>query len=205
MSKRKGISREMKKEVIARYGSKCINCGSDTDIEWHHVVPIMVGGYDIPSNIVPLCHACHKSVTHCMMMVISHSLEHHKAGGRPRKWPRNYKDVIEDFVRCRISKSECTFRLNRNPSSYTYKDEFKDCLKELGIASYRNNIDTTLSHKDAIRPGDVVGRVTYLDGTVEEMIWGKETPLSGASSVPTSDHPKHVEVRKVSDYVNPFI
>ena len=203
--KRKRISQEMKKEVIRLYGDKCINCGDRKNIEWHHVVPLSVGGYDIPSNIVPLCHCCHKAVSFYMPMVLSHGLERKSKGGRPKKWPENYKDIIEDFVRCRISKSECTFRLNRNSSSYTYKDEFKNCLKEKSIASYRNNIDTKLAHWDSIKPGEVVGEVTYLDGSVEKMLWKKETPLSGASDVPTSDNPKDVpRVRKVPDYVNPF-
>lgn len=37
---------------------KCINCGADATCE-HHVVPISLGGNDIPSNKVPLCDSCH--------------------------------------------------------------------------------------------------------------------------------------------------
>jgi Mor family transcriptional regulator len=36
----------------------CINCGNPATCE-HHVVPIVLGGLDIPSNKVPLCDKCH--------------------------------------------------------------------------------------------------------------------------------------------------
>jgi len=37
---------------------KCINCGG-APCELHHVVPLALGGNDIPSNKVPLCSKCH--------------------------------------------------------------------------------------------------------------------------------------------------
>ena len=36
----------------------CINCGKPATCE-HHVVPLVLGGFDIPSNKVPLCDECH--------------------------------------------------------------------------------------------------------------------------------------------------
>lgn len=41
---------------------KCINCGSTDNIHWHHVVPLALGGNDIPSNIVPVCGRCHSII-----------------------------------------------------------------------------------------------------------------------------------------------
>lgn len=36
----------------------CVNCGRVATQE-HHIVPIVLGGRDIPSNRAPLCDECH--------------------------------------------------------------------------------------------------------------------------------------------------
>ena len=36
---------------------RCVSCDR-TDITWHHVVPIGIGGADRMRNIVPLCTDC---------------------------------------------------------------------------------------------------------------------------------------------------
>lgn len=36
----------------------CINCGAPATCE-HHIVPLTLGGRDIPSNRAPLCDLCH--------------------------------------------------------------------------------------------------------------------------------------------------
>lgn len=43
---------------------KCVNCGSEKDIMFHHIVPLALGGNDIVSNIVPLCTDCHYLIHH---------------------------------------------------------------------------------------------------------------------------------------------
>ena len=46
-------------------GTVCINClSNDKPIQYHHVVPISLGGQDILSNIVPLCEDCHNLIHH---------------------------------------------------------------------------------------------------------------------------------------------
>ena len=39
----------------------CINCGKPATCE-HHIVPISLGGFDIPSNKVALCDECHGKI-----------------------------------------------------------------------------------------------------------------------------------------------
>ena len=48
--------REMIKEKL---GGKCVNCGSEENIEYHHIVPLRHGGTNNLGNIVPLCCSCH--------------------------------------------------------------------------------------------------------------------------------------------------
>lgn len=45
-------------------GKICVNCGSTESIEYHHIVPLVLGGNDTESNMVALCHQCHKAA-HC--------------------------------------------------------------------------------------------------------------------------------------------
>ena len=51
----------------------CCNCGSTDGIEYHHVVPKIFGGRDIPSNIYPVCAKCHALVHFGKYGSISHS------------------------------------------------------------------------------------------------------------------------------------
>ncbi len=39
----------------------CVNCGRPATCE-HHIVPLALGGRDIPSNRAPLCDECHGKI-----------------------------------------------------------------------------------------------------------------------------------------------
>lgn len=60
-------------------GSKCVNCGSEELVEYHHIVPLINGGTNNLSNIVPLCEKCHVSAHGG---VYGGKAKH---GGRPRR------------------------------------------------------------------------------------------------------------------------
>lgn len=51
--------RIFKEELIQKLGKTCANCGSTDKIEYHHIVPLVLGGTNNLSNIVPLCKVCH--------------------------------------------------------------------------------------------------------------------------------------------------
>ena len=57
------VSHKAKREL--KLGSVCCNCGADVGklIEYHHIVPLELGGKDIMSNLAPLCPECHSIVT----------------------------------------------------------------------------------------------------------------------------------------------
>lgn len=42
-------------------GTICANCGLDCgqEIIFHHVIPLVIGGQDVITNIIPLCSTCH--------------------------------------------------------------------------------------------------------------------------------------------------
>lgn len=55
---RRNLSEKDKKEI----GIQCCNCGSKEELEYHHVVPVSLGGKDINSNMVCLCYPCHQKI-----------------------------------------------------------------------------------------------------------------------------------------------
>ena len=50
-----------KRKVIEENGACCANCGSAEAIEYHHIVPVLLGGTNRITNIIPLCHRCHEA------------------------------------------------------------------------------------------------------------------------------------------------
>lgn len=41
---------------------ECVNCGSTVGLVYHHIVPVELGGNEVPSNIAVLCSVCHGRV-----------------------------------------------------------------------------------------------------------------------------------------------
>lgn len=50
-----------RKKMKEELGKICVNCGSSEHIEYHHIVPLVHGGTNNLSNIVPLCTDCHNA------------------------------------------------------------------------------------------------------------------------------------------------
>ena len=69
------------KKIQNVVGNICCNCGETDHIEYHHIVPLALGGNDIESNIVPLCHVCHMAAHHGRN--INHYFGSFNKGGRP--------------------------------------------------------------------------------------------------------------------------
>lgn len=54
-------------------GTKCCNCGSTEELEYHHIIPLSLGGNDVLSNYCCLCYACHSLLHFGDKKKISHS------------------------------------------------------------------------------------------------------------------------------------
>lgn len=61
---------EFEKSLIGRV---CCNCGSTEDIQYHHIVPLALGGRDIISNMCCLCYDCHQLIHFGENKNINHS------------------------------------------------------------------------------------------------------------------------------------
>lgn len=84
-------------------GMKCCNCGSAEELEYHHIVPISLGGYDTNSNIACLCYSCHekihfgKSINGLHSTIIKQGLEVARAKGK--KLGRPATGVPKEFIK----------------------------------------------------------------------------------------------------------
>lgn len=143
----------------------CLNCGCVSHIRWHHLVPLGKGGNDVLSNIVPVCDRCH--------LAIHSNTERHYSddrvwGGRPRKIPYNWKDILHAYVTCQIGKAELMRLMGIKCKQITCRTWYKEYLDELGIESIRNNIDIMIAngfHEPRI--GETTGYIKYKNGTTK--------------------------------------
>lgn len=157
---RKTLSKQIKQSV----GNVCCNCGTDKNIEYHHIVPLALGGRDIESNMVPLCHQCHKAA-HCGQH-ISHYRKSINGGRKKAQLLLNY--------------SIKTTLISRPP--------FKRYLQSKGIKQVRNLVDMVATNNETgLINGCCVGEIEYLDGH-KENIYYKDTGMNDVEYVRRKQH-----------------
>lgn len=54
----RNITSRVKQFVFERDGGKCTKCGSETDLEFDHIIPFSKGGSNGPKNVQLLCRSC---------------------------------------------------------------------------------------------------------------------------------------------------
>jgi HNH endonuclease len=59
--RRQPIPREARLAVFKRDGGRCVECGSNFDIQYDHVIPIALGGADTVENLQILCAPCNQA------------------------------------------------------------------------------------------------------------------------------------------------
>jgi 5-methylcytosine-specific restriction endonuclease McrA len=55
--------KELRTQVLELFDYKCKNCGSQTKLHIHHIIPYRLGGKDTFENLIPLCPKCHSKQT----------------------------------------------------------------------------------------------------------------------------------------------
>lgn len=173
MSKTKSAYEQMKlefnrplhrQEMEEKLGCVCANCGSDLDIEYHHIVPLKLGGSNRLTNIVPLCYVCHK-IAHGARNI--RKICHSERGGRPRmSLKEDCREVLEDFLCGRIDRDTCYKRIGLfGANKLTDKPFFKEYLRENNIVRYRNLLGYKKSDGSA-----VASYIVYGDGSMVEYL-----------------------------------
>lgn len=60
-SKKKRVRNQKLLDEFRSIG-RCIACGSDDNIQVHHIKTKGTGGGDVPSNLLVVCFACHRAI-----------------------------------------------------------------------------------------------------------------------------------------------
>jgi HNH endonuclease len=58
---RPAVPAEVRRAVYARDGGRCVQCGSNQNIEFDHIIPYSKGGADSVNNLQILCRTCNRS------------------------------------------------------------------------------------------------------------------------------------------------
>lgn len=170
-SNRKHLSPADKETLAQMYGTRCYMCGSEEEIEWHHIKPLWMGGEDTFENMMPVCYWCHKAITKRMPKTAK-QVKPHKKIGRPRKTPKGYKDIVGRYIRCEIGTKECVKQLGMKKGTHISDCTwYKEYLQEHGIDSFRNNVDIRLSKKGMIPKGAPVGKIAYKNDGVAQIVY----------------------------------
>lgn len=129
----------LKKSMWEQKGRFCIYCGKPAQ-EFHHIVPRHAGGDNRPSNIVPLCSACHKKA-HSRRV----NEEEWKAGRKLIPTPENFSTVMNEYLENQITFSEALIKLGVKRSVfYRLVKEYK---AETGDQRKHRNLGNRKTHK----------------------------------------------------------
>ena len=109
-------------------GLVCCNCGNEQDLEYHHIIPLSLGGQNKLSNLCCLCNNCHSLLHFGENKNISHSeatkqgLQRAKERGTQLGRPKGTKLVTKKSLEAKelIKKLNYTFEGNLNNEA-TYK------------------------------------------------------------------------------------
>lgn len=161
---RKEYNRQSFKKLLRKVlGCNCVNCGSDIGIEYHHIVPLALGGTNRLTNIVPLCNICHEKA-HGSQNI--RQIKGSVNGGRKRApVPDNYEEILWKYMYGEIGKSECEQLLNvKGTSKLNDRPFLKEFIAKYNIMSYTNKIDTYRHYSKSNHKGKLLSRVVFADG-----------------------------------------
>ena len=176
--KREFNSHPFKKMAKSVLGTSCYNCGSSEDVEYHHIVPLKLGGTNRFSNIVPLCHKCHKAA-HCGQHMTRYS-DFSNANGRPPKCDDETAFAALDLLADgQIGNKACKSMMNLAARTEpTVTSQYKKWCKARGIERVRNTLDVAITNSaSSVADGLIIGCVVYADGA-EKRIHFRDTGLN---------------------------
>lgn len=172
-------SSAFKRRVEEEHGNKCVNCGSSENIEKHHIVPILLGGTNRISNIVPLCHKCHEAAHSGRH--ISHYQNIKNTGRKPNLDNETAYKIFDMYINGEIGNRKCNEMFGySNGTQIIRSPQFKTYMKMRGIKSVHNIIDVVATNSpEKFTNGFRVGEIVYEDGHKEDITY-KDT---GANNV----------------------
>ena len=155
-------------------GEICVNCGGEDCIEYHHIVPIVYGGTNKLTNIVPLCINCHYKAHHKSNAEGIKKAKINGTIGRKHSVPYEIcYPYIEDYIYGRIGKKEfkkkCGYSEKYKLDRCGYIEKYK---KDNNIVAFRNIIDVITTNGKLLE-GRRVGYILFDNGNKEELYYHK--------------------------------
>lgn len=152
-----------KDEISETLGNRCANCDSELDIEYHHIIPLALGGTNRITNIVPLCYVCHQ-IAHGSRNI--RRICRAENTGRPRApLPDNYEDILWQYFHGEIGRVECESLFNMGKASkLTDRLFFKEFVEANNIKSFVNKVDMYKRFPERKRIGSILAKVVYTNG-----------------------------------------
>jgi hypothetical protein len=125
-------------------GCTCVNCGSKKYIEYHHIVPVVYGGTNKLTNIVPLCIDCHyKAHSKASAEGMKKAKDEGRCGRNKITTYEAAKPVLKRYFNLEIGNRELHEILGFSPTNhsgtYLFKQKYRKEFKT--PKGFRNNID----------------------------------------------------------------
>lgn len=150
---------------LADIGVSCANCGSTDHVQYHHIVPLCLGGTNAITNIVPLCSKCHRAV-HTGRPIQAFA-DHSSDAGRPPKC--NDEDAfhaLDLLLDGQIGNRKCKKLMGLSARTEPVNtSQYKRWSSARGIAKVKNTIDVAATISPfSLMEGKVVGWYELSDG-----------------------------------------
>jgi len=165
--KRQTVPKEWKEKL----GYRCYNCGCEENIEYHHIVPMFLGGNDVITNVVPLCNKCHKVAHKGRHM--SHYTNKINSGRKKLCDDETVRRVADMYINGEIGNRKAVELVNGKPGSrFTGRRSYRAYIQELGIRTVRNFVDYLAENTyDGLVEGKDCVEIDYLNGKYERRQW----------------------------------
>ena len=122
MGNRKAITREIINAVPKK---QCCNCGCTEDLRYHHIIPLVLGGNNIPSNIAVVCADCHSLIHYGEKGIMAHDdlLQKGREAARKRGVKFGRKNKNEESVVRMIAEHSTQFNDIYAPDYVLYTEK----------------------------------------------------------------------------------
>lgn len=180
-------------KIKSSAGEICANCGSTEDIEYHHIVPLSLGGQERETNIVALCYKCHKAAHYGRHIL--HYTNHDSSGRKPNVSDEEAFKAFDLLANGMIGRKKCKELMHLSEGSHISDNkQFKKYLEARGIKTIKNNVDI-LGKTGGLKDGVNVGFVKYTDGT-DKKIFYHDTGMNDVIYTRRKDPPGHFKIYK---------